>query len=146
MNYIFLDIDGVLNKSLDDNNPDLFTWINTNDSMKNLYEIVKNTNAKIVLSSNWRRHFIHPYNHNTWWLSGLFAAFDLTITHITGQLNNRNLEINDWLSKNTTPNDRYVILDDINFYEENRKEFIKVNPKLGLTAEDTIKAIRILNE
>ena len=51
MNYIFLDVDGVLNSD-----KSLMTDDSLEDALiENLKVIVEKTNAKIILSSAWRR-------------------------------------------------------------------------------------------
>lgn len=114
MKVVFLDVDGVLNN------------IDTFKKRKDIYnksgviipridfyrveflkEIVDNTDAKIVISSIWRK-----YENDLKELKEVFDLYDLEIYDITGIDKNgiRENEIIDWLNKNDV--DSFVILDD----------------------------------
>ena len=114
MKVIFLDIDGVLNT------------INTFKIRKDIYnkyglvipridfyrvkflkEIVDKTDAKIVISSTWRK-----YENDMKELKHVFSLFDLEVYDVTciDISGKKGIEINDWLNKNEV--DSFVIIDD----------------------------------
>lgn len=55
-------------------------------------------------------------------------------------------EIKHWLLEHTAEGYRYVILDDEpDILSEQRPNFIRIDPKRGITEEDARRAIEILN-
>lgn len=131
MNVVFLDIDGVLNSSayfeklrkeqkekgiLQKKHEELSDY-----HLKNLAELVRETNAKIVLSSTWRQ----LKDDNTkeikemWdYLVSSLAKYNLEIYDITPIVQmNRPLEIKTWLDNQEEKNISFVSLDD-DFTEE----------------------------
>ena len=161
MKFIFLDVDGVLN-TIDtvmqnmiesDRKVDKKTTLNLN-SLENLYNIVMETDAFIVITSEWRRSSRLMKEL----LEGL-ALFNLTnrvigkterivvrkeskgaiTTHV-----DRGLEIEDYLNKHDC--DSFVILDDIKWdLEKFEDNLILTDPRYGITNKDVEEAIRILN-
>ncbi len=159
MNVIFLDIDGVLipNNYCDKNNLDI-----SGEKLKLLKHIIDETNSKVVLISNWR--FFKEENNGLLFNklikiledAGIFI-YDLTpIIKLKMVKNNdkigfdpytmRSGEIYKWLSENDV--DNFIIIDDEDYlydffgYDDN---LILTDNNLGLTNEDVIKAINILN-
>ena len=60
--------------------------------------------------------------------------------HIRGE------EIKEWLSKHGKRISNYVIIDDMdNMLPEQQSYFVQTNPEVGITKEDSGKAISILN-
>jgi hypothetical protein len=154
---IFLDIDGVLNHD---------KWY-TSDTYKNMYQnenneldldpicverinnICHKTNAKIVISSNWRISWYGTILRLT--RGGLKEQYIIDKTpermwvNIPNFDRSRGAEINDWLEQHNEC-ENYIILDDrTDFKKEQLYHFIKINPNIGLTDEQMIKAIDMLN-
>ena len=151
MKVIFLDIDGVLNHQkhyewlMTTNEPTLmqrvYPYSEFNPkSCQLLNEIIKETDAQIVVSSSWRLDGEARLN-------ALFKHFDLPrIYSITPCLNTaRGIEIDAWLAAHPEV-DKYIILDDDeDMNSEQLPFFIKTNPyEDGLNEEVKNKAINIL--
>jgi hypothetical protein len=178
MNVIFLDIDGVLNNmrfaeqhytrtgrplttnisaiELDDFTVETVAW--DPQCVAALWHIINETDAKIVISSTWRRFFKMVT------IRGCFTAYppegeipmiiDRTetldeVTDRDGTVRRaiRGDEINDWLERNIRwprarfgPPEAWVSLDDDrDFHPENN--LIHVDNSVGLTMEDAERAI-----
>lgn len=159
MKVIFLDIDGVLNcrtsKSYcHDDECGLITGIDS-DKVKRLAKIVETTNAKIVLSSDWRvgwekyyttRKPSHAkYLDNHLKKKGNITIFDKTPLSHGGYW--RGEEILAYLRLHQDV-ENYVILDDTFFEDFSIKEIsehlVLTEYKVGLTDADVEKAIKIL--
>jgi hypothetical protein len=162
---IFLDIDGVLNnevfvnsfweilKQLKMKRPEAkeLHQIVMRDDYGNLFcptackmlkLLVERTGAKIVISSAWRKDggLIEMQNM---WKHRQLPGDVIDITPIRDN-EPRGEEIAEWLSKNE--HEEYVILDDdSDMLEEQKNNFVQQDSRYGLTFNDTIKAIRILN-
>lgn len=159
MKVIFLDIDGVLNSTETCHNWHLKTGkggyggffdedeVATDENVKwgqnlvdNLRTICEKTGAKIVISSTWRKHFTVPKFKEMFRVYGWEApVLDRTpLMRIRGQ------EIKYWMDKHKP--ESYVIIDDFDdFLREQYPFFVRTNPDIGLTQEDSLKAINILN-
>ena len=170
MKVIFLDVDGVLNSDkslmLDDALED--------DLILKLKTLVDKTGAKIILSSAWRfcfnplrilMKYLDKYNL---YLSGM-TQNGVSITWLKSQgyepttrfidtredingneyevTTDRGAEIYKWLSNNPDV-ESFVIFDDEAFdiarYFSNN--FIKTNPRIGLTEENIQQAEKILTK
>ena len=120
MNYIFLDIDGVLNnkkhyQKMHKKYGGRFCCENmpfNPRSLKNLKWIIERTGGKnktkIVLSSSWRMS-----NNCMVVLKARLAEYGMKQELVTPQINGeRGLEIKTWLDDNATVDDSYVIIDD----------------------------------
>lgn len=157
MKVIFLDIDGVLNS-------DRSIFALPMKTIKSSYrynylvskvdpvavailnKIIKETDAKIVVSSANRKVF------------GMGIADVLADMGVVGEVigitgttgGNRGTEIADWLEFNVMsfagdPTTNYVILDDsCDMLEEQLPHFVRVDPAVGLAFPDMRKAIEIL--
>lgn len=126
---IFLDFDGVLTsgknydalvsagKPVSDEYGDLFDP----EAVANLQMILESTGASIVISSNW--NVLGMGTMKAMWkkrgLSGKIAGIA-----VEGGLEDFDLDA---------------------FTKEQQSRFVKVNPMVGLTLEDALKAIEILN-
>ena len=165
MNYIFLDIDGVLNsnefimKHVDDD------VILDEDAIKLLSNLVNVTHAKVVLSSSWRIYFTedgnpkdNSFTKRGYKLKELLTKFNIEIIGITktgigkhGNVydeGNRYDEIVDYIDKNLKENDNYVIIDDDDFYgslHQFKDKFIQTSFWKGLTEEHIKKGMKVLN-
>lgn len=155
MNIIFLDIDGVLNTSNYGVQAHAM-WKRTNGWFKSRDEfgakfdpmavdcleyIVHRTNAKIVISSTWRKSGLHVMK-NMFKVRGI----DADIIGVTPVLNTmRGEEIEQWLHENDYVTN-YVILDNnTDFTEEQKKNhFVCTHGKHGLDHNAMVKALKIL--
>lgn len=149
MKIIFLDFDGVLNSQLFYKNRKTFKDIDEK-SVSFLNDLVRQTEAKIVVSSSWRigrtindLQKILDYN-----------GFKGEILDVTPCLNTlRGNEIHAWIQdyKQKSGYDlyrkgTYVILDDdSDMLYWHRNNFLWVDPYAGLTPNLVYKAERILN-
>ena len=159
---IFLDIDGVLNSHIIAEEWFRLTgkvgyggWFNEEDivieksdvkwghlNVSNLREIVEATDAKIVISSDWRRSFSVEKFKQMFELYGWKAP----VIDKTTVLKSRGLEIAAWLAANSDV-ENYVIIDDNDqFLPDQLDRFVHTNPECGLSWNDTQKAILILNQ
>lgn len=150
MKVLFLDIDGVLNSDkwmYERNKNERYKFLPypmcefDPECVKRLNRILKETNAKLVVSSDWRF---------TKGLDSIFFAVDieseiydttpLVFKGIRGQ------EIALWL-KNHPEFTKYVILDDNAEFLKKQKPFlVRTQYAEGLTDELAEKAIQILND
>lgn len=162
---IFLDIDGVLNTQLwytqmNRNTPqDKYGYAFDPNAIANLKRIVEETGADIVISSSWKcmglTQMEDMWNDRN--LPGkiigitpnsvsdellLHADIDsMELFHIRGE------EIKEWLSKHGKRVSNYAIIDDMdNMLPEQQSHFVQINPEVGITKEDSEKAIIILNK
>lgn len=156
MKIIFLDIDGVLNYTqwyVSDRNPGNLNGEEGDiDPLcaERINNICQVTDAKIVLSSDWRISW--PYCIDRLEKGGIKKGLiiDKTPEHmwnefVSEEYKSRGSEIDDWLSQHPEC-DRYVILDDRkDFTEEQQPNFIHVNPMRGIDDTDVVFAIQILN-
>ena len=142
---IFLDIDGVLNSG---------PWIQKNshleldqlidpDAVKILNQIIHATNAKIVISSTWRKHFSED-NNGLKRMQEFFAKYDISpIVGRTSSLSGkqRSSEIQAWLDKNLIAS--FVIIDD-DRDADIQDRFIKILFTVGFQEYHIKEAIDIL--
>lgn len=165
MNIIFLDIDGVLNtnesfkkeyyRSKELNRDRIYPI----DEVRLLYllEIVKLTDAKIVLTSSNRLNFI-KYDNKLIPLNGIgkdiinsFNRHNLSIYDITPYDNNRikGNEIKMWLENNNNV-DNYIIIDDeevgLELYKDKLIKTNINNEVYGLNVRHIDKAIKKLKK
>lgn len=151
MNYIFLDIDGVLNnekhyKKQHKKYGGRFCCENmpfNPKSIKNLRKIIDKTNSKIVLSSSWRR-----IEKCMTVLKARLMEYGIKIYSVTPFINgDRGKEIKKWCKENLKQNDKILIIDD-NMYDignyYNSKEIVKINYEYGLNSFKTHEAIKKL--
>lgn len=100
MKVIFLDVDGVLNSKdwLENNRVRTENSVNQ-EKVKLLAEIVKNTNATVVLSSTWRYIPEHPMFS---YLVDILGQNGIKFHSFTPKLDgDRPKEIKEWLEKQT---------------------------------------------
>ena len=153
MKIIFLDIDGVLNH----HKTRTITrdgWCFVEDYMvQNLALIIRNTNAKIVLSSTWRI----DWNQEDESRNGLcfedlrnkFHEYGIDIMDKTGPTRHtRGQEIEEWLANwdwNKEPIEHFVIIDDMADIAPFQANFIQTDPSKGLTFFKAQEIINFLN-
>ena len=141
MNYLFLDIDGVMN-SVEDR---FSLLLETDKHFEYLKEIVSSTNAQIILSSAWRINFHRGVSSR---LITRLKQFNLAISDLTPirKDHHRGKEIQQWLTDHDySDKDSYVVLDDEDFDMQDIKEHVvKINMNKGLQQEHVQKCIDIL--
>ena len=140
MKVIFLDVDGVLNSAQDGYS----IRLKTDSHLKLLQYIVKETGAKIVLSSSWRIGFT-PASKN---LMARFKEYGLELMDCTPELSSacRGDEIRKWLNDKEYTVERFVILDDeANMAEFAEKNLVQTDTNAGLQKADVVRCIRWLN-
>lgn len=154
MKIIFLDIDGVLNseqfvsKCGDSWNGDQVDPV----AVQRLNLLIKQSGAKVVLSSSWRLNEtgIKSITEVQELLNSL--GIECTVVGVTGELNNnREEEIDDWLSANSNIKN-FVILDDDRLNPKRDSEdpflnshFVRTSWLDGLQDKHVEKAMIILN-
>lgn len=149
MNVIFLDIDGVLNSAEYDSNRNEKDGNIDLTRLPLLKEIVDKTNAKIVLSSSWRKVWFKDISLCDIVgkeLSDTFNSAGLEIYDKTPVLGRRKDEIKAWLQNNPHI-ENYAIIDDMTFgWEELSDHLVKTNALIGRGLEQTHvdSAIKIL--
>ena len=157
MKIIFLDIDGVLNHDnwyVSKRYQDM-QWDEDNEldidpkCAERINKICEQTGAKIVISSDWRISWygtlmrLQRGGVNTEYI--IDKTPELLWINIPGFDKSRGSEIETWLNFNLDINN-YVIIDDRTDFSEKQKEhFVHVNPYCGITDNDMINAINILN-
>jgi len=143
---IFLDIDGCVNnlKNVIDNPKinlrDYNDW--NKESLFLLNILCEKSNAKIVISSSWRKII---KNVDEW--NEIFKNLNLYHINVIGltpssQNGFRGREINEWLEENKNTKSYIVIDDDSDFFPNQFR--IKIDPYIGITYDDVEKAIKIL--
>jgi hypothetical protein len=162
---IFLDIDGVLAtpKFLKEGG-----WALDPEKQILLGKILFSTNAEIVLSSSWRYSTLERtkehmesegFMFNDKLVGVTIRAYQWLETGIHLSIP-RGVEIKQWIDTHIHSNNgknwerkkigehfNYVILDDdSDMLLEHKDNFIKTDSEIGLTEENVIKAIQILNQ
>lgn len=154
MNIIFLDFDGVMDTAnycsylernglseCDSNGRPNFDP----ECINNLKRIIEQSNADIVVSSDWK--YIDSYKD----LLGMWKERNMPgfMTDVTPNVSkHRGDEIDLWL-KECNYKCNYVIIDDLgeeNFNEHQLDKLIRVDPLHGLTNEAAERAISILKK
>lgn len=161
MNVIFLDIDGVLNSNLWNENHQKEikegTLIDRN-LVSLLGMLVRTTNAKIVLSSGWRFWFDEkkvPIRTETERLVEFLSSENISIYDFTPDLTTEEIrkslkfslvkaqEILKWIELHEEVN-QWIVLDDLDLHNSIVSEHqIQTNPEIGLTREDVELAMNI---
>ena len=140
---LFLDVDGVLNSRYTRATaPSGCVGVGSR-YIKRVKEIVDATDAKVVLTSDWRLARDDDYAYLTQTLyKGDIYLYSQT-PNLRWQWRGR--EIGEWLKEHDV--DSYVILDDIFFddFESMEQHLVLTDPDKGLTNQDVKKAIEILN-
>lgn len=153
MKIIFLDFDGVLNSFQYDCQRNSEQGNIDETRLPLLKQIIDETQAKIVLSTSWRKHWDKNEKLRDTIgreIDSLFLKFQLEIFDKTPILpsNDRAEEIQMWLDQHQTVV-RFVILDDIRFGWGDLQEYlVNTNPRIGRGLENrhTQKAIHLLND
>ena len=140
---IFLDVDGVLNsKYTNARSPEGHVGV-MDSKVKLLSKLVEETNADVVISSDWRLIKDADYQYL---INKLRYKGRIEIRGETPNLSwsHRGTEIKSYLDDH--PTDAWVVLDDIVFsdFEIVEGHLVLTDPEFGLTEADVEKAKRIL--
>lgn len=143
MKILFLDIDGVLtNTKIADLMGGFPTDFSTESiqrfdwgAIRCIRELCWYTDAKIVLSSSWRRHF--PASEVAENLG--LDIIDATPTTTTRVNNCRGDEIQDWLDANPEVTQWAIVDDDADMLPEQFDRFVQTNMDHGLTMADVAR-------
>ena len=140
---IFLDVDGVLNSEYTNaRSPEGHVGV-MDSKVKLLSKLVEETNADIVISSDWRLIKDADYQYL---INKLRYKGRIEIKGETPNLgwSHRGTEIKSYLDDH--PTDAWVVLDDIVFSDFKIVEghLVLTDPEFGLTEADVEKAKRIL--
>lgn len=150
MKIIFLDFDGVISTYEKG-------WTIDTEKLKLLKEIVDKTDAKIVVTSSWKRGFTevddfiksfynNPRNKD---LNNatIFDWFANSIYDITGHNSSwRGDGIQRWIDKHNEEIESYVILDDDSDFRDNQLfNFVQTDTYEGITSREVKLCIKILN-
>lgn len=159
---IFLDIDGVLNSSFwNDAHPCEIndgTLIDS-EKIKLLGELVRRTDAAIVLHSGWKYWFdsnLEPLRTESKRLKTLLSQEGLTINSVTPDHATKEIkrdkkfslikaeEILAWLD-NHKETEQWVVIDDLDLHNtEVAKHQLRTNPQTGLTCNDVHEIEKML--
>lgn len=159
---IFLDIDGVCTSMNETpgsyHNHNLSEYGLSPTCMKNLKELISNTNAKIIISSNWRMHGTKKYvvDNGKKLKNPIVMLLDEIGDDVIGMLPNTPIKhkadaLIQWFDENDFFGN-YVILDDdknehiqdVDLYSI-KDHLVMTDEKYGLSANDCKKAKAILN-
>jgi hypothetical protein len=160
---IFLDIDGVLNGHEYD--PEIMCGEIHRDKVQLLNHILRQTGAKVVLSSAWR-YIIHRREATLAGMDWLLRSHGMLANRLIGCTREDTMrtdpnysgtpnswpvhdesgqQITDWLQQNGLPETRYIAIDDLDLgITDSGHPLVLTDGKKGLTAGDATKAIRIL--
>ncbi len=160
---IFLDIDGVLNSKFWDENHQKEMSDGTlidEDKVKLLSEIVKRTEASIVLHSGWRFWFdknIQPLREESQRLMEMFKRHQIAISDVTPDFTTEEIrrtkmfglvkaqEILAWIHEHPEV-EKWIVLEDLYLLnEEVHTHQITTDSKVGLTQADVDLAIEMLS-
>lgn len=157
MKVIFLDIDGVLNVYCQTR--DEYGCIFHKPFEDNLRQIIKDTEAKIVISSSWRlsgkQAMLETWKHRD--LPGEIIDITPNLTYGEGFLTStpRGKEIQQWLDEHPEVENYVIIDDDADMLKHQLSHFVKTSDNsdhpdaldigYGLTRKCAEKAIYILN-
>lgn len=155
MKVIFLDFDGVITTAKSRYNLD-------KDKIDLLGRIIDATDAKIVISSSWRRNtleetieylstisqrvpFVFPYLDTVIGITSRMYSFKLNSPDKHFRVH-RGLEIDQYLDEHPEIK-RYVILDDdMDMLLCQKPYFVRTHSQRGINSADVIKSIQILNK
>ena len=147
MRYIFLDIDGVLNTGRNDClDPERNGHPFDSEAVLNLGRIVRETGARIVISSSWRHMGVGKLREmwGRWGLPGDVGGVTPGVWGEDVAFPTRGEEIKAWLETCPSPVS-YVVLDDFDEHAAGQEgRWVIVNPHPGISADDAENAISIL--
>lgn len=155
--FIFLDIDGVLNtanyqswrqfigKTICDEYGHLFSP----KAVRNLERLIRNTGAKIVLTSSWRLNGLDLMRKI--WKERKMPGdiYDITpyVDARKYPYDTRGIEVKTWIEEKGHKGCSYVIIDDVyDFLHEQRSRVVLTNCKRGLSFFAMLRASYLLNK
>lgn len=160
---LFLDIDGVLNAHEFD--PDIMCGQIHRDKVALLNVVLRETEAKVVLSSAWR-YIVYRNEANLAGMEWLLRSHGMLANRLIGitrqdtmirgetfsgepsmwlHTNERGAQITDWLADNPPPRS-YAVVDDLDLgITEAGHPLVQTTGTVGLTITDTMRLIEILN-
>jgi len=141
MKVIFLDVDGVLNhgKQIEKVEDDKIGLLN---------QIVKATNAEIVLSSDWR-YWLNTDDEDVILLERKLSSVGIDIMSSTPITKHgyRGAEIYQWINEwNGEQIEKFVILDDRDDMKPYMNRLVQTSFDLGLQEKHVKRVIQLLNE
>lgn len=146
-NYIFFDIDSVLNSETwyQSYHPNVIDKDLDPKCIERLNRICSETGAYLVMSSDWRYDFNcsckRLYNAG---LTGIIIGRTEMSIFSPKELS-RGREIQNWVDQNLTDKDKWCIIDDrIDIIPG--QPFFKIDEKVGLTDEDIEKVIKYFKD
>lgn len=143
MNYIILDIDGVLATEATSRLPhhELYAYPFDTGCVAVFNEILKKTQAEIVLSSDWRL----MYHNDLDVIDEIFKYNGVIKSPVdfTPNLGNRGKDISHYIEKNIQRISQFLILDDLDLkiYPEN---FIRCDIQSGLIQEGILEKVNLI--
>lgn len=159
MNYLFLDIDGVLNTGRFNNylvenglcETDAGGCFFDPEAVKNLQTIIEETYAKIIITSSWRLDGDMQALWRNRNLAGEVIGVTPTIEKekaigkIKIRYGHRGMEVDKWLQDNAAAPYKYVILDDEDDYLPSQFDhLVLTDPMTGITKDVADKVISLL--
>lgn len=160
MKVIFLDVDGVLNRFCTKETIEGYLGIE-DQFVQRLKELIEATEAKVVLTSTWRRGW-YCYDHSLYkkeserqdirmfeTLKNKLFKFGIELLDYTEDFGLRGEEIDKWLSEwKGEEIESFVILDDMDGAElrPHAQYLVQTSLTEGFTEKHLKKAIHILNE
>jgi hypothetical protein len=138
---IFLDFDGVLNSELSTRQfGTKYRFAKPNVAALN--EILRQTEARLVISSSWREGLMLSEIIGYLERDGVMAGRVVGKTEFLNQA--RGLEIDAWLHSVPYAVSSFVILDDRDDMEMHRERLVQINPQVGLSMAQARRAIELL--
>lgn len=162
MKVIFLDVDGVLNSDIwnENHQKEIRAGILVDKyKVKLLKQIIVKTNAVVVLHSGWKFWFnnLKPIRKESEFLAEVFDKYGIEIYDVTPDFSTAEIretkrfslvkakEILYWLREYKNI-EEWLVIDDLDLHnEEVKKHQLMTNKETGLTRDDVEKIIRILN-
>jgi hypothetical protein len=138
---VFLDFDGVLNSDVS------VAKLGTRyrfwpPSIEALNHVLRQTDARIVVTSTWREHWTLSENAGALERDGLMPGRVVGKTCALG--GERGKEIDSWLKSAPYPVASFVILDDRDDMAMHHARLIRIDPGVGLGLPEAQRAIEIL--
>ena len=140
MKIVFLDIDGVLNSQAYDRVRGLYDGVIDESRLPLLKRILQESDAKVVLTSSWRRHF-DPEGIETDYTGRLleeqFYKFDIELYDKTPDFGGRAEEIGAWVEDAEEEIESFVILDDLFFgWGDLASRLVRTDARIGRGLEE----------
>ena len=136
--FIFLDIDGVLNRKTDWKHP----YTLNEECVNNFAVAMEGFDVKIILTSSWRKGFISRRNPNNLpqikALENLLSERGLTITGTVSRADMPRMDaVQDFL--NVHPGDYLILDDDLSEYSKRPEKLYLVDCITGISKRDVGK-------